>query len=122
MPKAVDKVPSMPLAPRLKKGRIPVLFGVQKNSTSRTGILLAINSGVCGGKIWESNQAVLPSNSWVILSIFRSTDDRTLASASHHLCRYEPSSSRVSLLQEDGFMEVNCEMEESRVKPVPTNL
>src|SRR5919199_50109 len=89
MPKAVDKVPSMPLAPRLKKGRIPVLLGFQKNSTSRAGILLAINSGVVGGRIWESNQAALPSNSWFIVLISRSTADLTLASASHHCCKYE---------------------------------
>src|SRR4028118_985970 len=78
----------MPLAPRLKNGFISKLFGFQKNSTSLTGILLAINIGVAGGKIWESSQETLGSIILLISDIFWSIVSLTWISVLRQSWRY----------------------------------
>src|SRR6476469_5696512 len=78
----------MPLAPRLKNGFISKLFGFQKNSTSRTGILLAIKIGVPGGKIWESSQETLGSIMLLIADIFWSIVSLTWISVLRQSWRY----------------------------------
>src|SRR6476620_11799993 len=78
----------MPLAPRLTKGFISKLFGFQKNSTSLTGILLAIKIGVPSGKIWESSQETLGSIMLLIAEIFWSIVCLTWISVLRQSWRY----------------------------------